>query len=67
MVYFDRHVLPEVVILFLHRRGNVEALFAINLSSQLGLTDWKLSWRIAKLWEVPARELLAAGDIGLIP
>jgi hypothetical protein len=67
MVYLDRHVLPEVVVLFLHRKGKAEALDAINLSSPRGLTDWKLSWRIAKLWEVPARGLLAAGDIGLIP
>jgi hypothetical protein len=67
MVYLDRQVLPEVVVLFLHRRGKAEALDAINLSSPQGLTDWKLSWRIAKLWEVPAQELLAADDIGLIP
>jgi hypothetical protein len=66
-VYLDRQILPEVVVLFLHRRGKAEALDAINLSSPQGLTDWKLSWRIAKLWEVPAQELLAADDIGLIP
>ena len=37
-------------------------------SSKLqGLTNLKFSWRIAKLWEIPAQELLAAGDIGLIP
>ena len=27
----------------------------------------KLLWRIARLWEIPAQELLAAGDVGLIP
>jgi len=67
LVYLDRRVLPEVVVLFLHRRGKAEALDAINLSSPQGLTNLKFSWRIAKLWEVPAQELLAAGDIGLIP
>jgi hypothetical protein len=66
-VYLDRQVLPEVVVLFLHPKGNVAALDAMNLISPQGLTDLKLSWRIAKLWEVPAQELLAAGDIGLIP
>jgi hypothetical protein len=65
MVYLDRQVLPEVVVLFLHPNG--KALDAINLSSPEGLTELKLSWRIAKLWELPAQELLAAGDIGLIP
>ena len=67
MVYLDRHVLPEVVVLFLHRRGKAEALDALNLGSPQGLTNLKFSWRIAKLWEVPAQELLAADDIGLIP
>jgi hypothetical protein len=67
MVYLDRHVLPEVVVLFLRREGNAEALDALDLSSPQGLTNLKFSWRIAKLWEVPAQELLAAGDIGLIP
>ena len=67
MVYLDRQVLPEVVVLFLHRKGKAEALDAINLSSPQGLNNLKVSWRIAKLWEFPARELLAAGDIGLIP
>ena len=67
MVYLDRQVLPEVVVLFLHPKGKAKALDAINLSSPQGLTNLKFSWRIAKLWEVPAQELLAAGDIGLIP
>ncbi len=67
MVYLDRHVLPEVVVLFLRREGNAKALDALDLSSPQGLTNLKFSWRIAKLWEVPAQELLAAGDIGLIP
>jgi predicted transposase YdaD len=67
MVYLDRQVLPEVVVLFLNHRGKRKALDALNLSSPRGLTNLKFSWRIAKLWEIPAQELLAAGDIGLIP
>jgi predicted transposase YdaD len=67
MVYLDRHVLPEVVVLFLRREGNAEALDALDLSSPQGLTNLKFTWRVAKLWEVPAQGLLAAGDIGLIP
>jgi len=67
LVYLDRHVLPEVVVLFLHPRGNIEAAGAANLRSRQGWTNLQLSWRIAKLWEVPAEELLAAGDVGLIP
>jgi predicted transposase YdaD len=67
MVYLDRHILPEDVVLFLHPRGNAEALDVLDLSSPQGLTNLNFSWRIAKLWEVPAQELLGAGDVGLIP
>jgi hypothetical protein len=67
LVYFERRVLPEVVVLFLRPRGNVATAQTAKLSSRHGLTTWDVSWRIVKLWEVPAAELLAAGDIGLIP
>jgi len=55
------------VVLFLHPKRNIEAAGAVNLRSRQGWTDWRLSWRIAKLWEIPAEELLAASDVGLIP
>ena len=60
LVYLDRGVLPEVVVLFLHPRGNIKAASTVNLRSRQGLTHWRLSWKIAKLWEVPALELLGA-------
>ena len=59
--------MPEVVVLFLHPKGNVEAAGSVELRSRLGLTKWNLSWKAVKLWEVPAEELFAAGDVGLIP
>jgi predicted transposase YdaD len=37
------------------------------MRSRRGWTTWPLSWRTVQLWQVPARTLLAAGDIGLIP
>ncbi len=58
LVYLDRRVLPEVVVLFLHPKGNIEAAGAVNLRSRQGWTDWRLSWRIAKLWQVPAEEFM---------
>jgi hypothetical protein len=39
----------------------------VELRSRRGLTKWNLSWKAVKLWEVPAEELLALGDVGLIP
>jgi hypothetical protein len=67
LVLLDRRVLPEVVVLFLHARGNDEAASSVDLRSRRGFTTWHVSWRIVKLWEISAADLLATGDLGLIP
>jgi hypothetical protein len=67
LVHLDRKVLPEVVVLFLHPRGNARAANNVVVRSPLGLTELQLSWKAVKLWTLPAEELLAAGDVGLIP
>ena len=67
LVFLDRQVIPEVLVLFLHPKGNVPAAGSAELRSRIGLTKWVTSWKAVKLWELPADELLAAGDIGLIP
>jgi predicted transposase YdaD len=63
----ERNVLPEVVVLYLHEKGNVPAADSAELHSRKGFTHLKLSWRAVKLWELPAEDLLAAGDVGLLP
>jgi hypothetical protein len=67
LVYLARDIVPEVVVLFLHPKGNVEAAGSVALRSRRGLTKWDLSWRAVKLWQVPAAALLATGDVGVIP
>jgi hypothetical protein len=67
LVFLDRDVVPEVLVVFLRPKGGVEPSARAQLRSPRGWTKWPLSWRVVKLWEVPAQELLAAGDIGLIP
>jgi predicted transposase YdaD len=67
MVYLDKEFLPEVIALFLHPRGNAKAANQVTLQSPLRLTNLRLSWKAVKLWTIPAEELLAAGDVGLIP
>ncbi len=59
--------MPELIVLFLHEKGNVPVADSVVLRSRRGLTKWDLSWKAVKLWEVPAEELLAMGDVGLIP
>ncbi len=65
--FLIRHVVPEVIVLFLHEKGKVPADNSVELRSRRGLTKWDLSWKAVKLWEVPAEDLLAMGDVGLIP
>jgi hypothetical protein len=60
-------ILPEVVVLFLHPKGKIEAAGSAEIRSRRGFTSWNVGWRAIRLWEVPAADLLAAGDIGLIP
>jgi predicted transposase YdaD len=67
LVHLDRKVLPEVVVLFLHPRGNARAANNALFQSPLGLTELRLSWKAVKLWTLPAEDLLAAGDVGLVP
>jgi hypothetical protein len=67
LVLLDREVVPEVLVVFLQPRGIIEPASGVPLASRRGFTSWPLAWRIVKLWEIPAQELLAAGDIGLIP
>ena len=40
---------------------------SIKLNSRQGCTTLNASWRIVKLWEVPADDLLATGDVGVVP
>jgi hypothetical protein len=67
LVYQDRHELPDVLILVLRPKGQVEVADHISLQSQGGLTDLRASWRVVELWDVPASELLATGEPGLMP
>jgi hypothetical protein len=67
LVYQDRHELPDVLILVLRPKGQVEVADHITLQSQGGLTDLRASWRVVELWNVPASELLATGEPGLMP
>jgi predicted transposase YdaD len=67
LYWLGRHKLPEVVVLFLDPEGKVAPVESMKLNSRQGCTAWHASWRIVKLWELPAEDLLSAGDVGLVP
>jgi hypothetical protein len=67
LVYLERRAVPGVVALILHPRGNRRAPGEITLQSVDGSTRIDVAWKVVELWTIPAEQLLAAGDVGLIP
>src|SRR5262245_50747253 len=51
----------------LARKGAMPAVDSVELRSHNGFTNMSVSRRAVKLWDLPAEELSAAGDVGLLP
>jgi hypothetical protein len=68
-VYLDRRQLPEALTIVLrpHPKWSFQVAGEHELSSPQGWTNWNMSWRVVELWSIPAEQLLAAGDVGMIP
>lgn len=66
-VYQARGVMPELLTLVLRQRGQYRVPSEFEARSELGWTTLHCSWKVVELWQVPAEELLAAGDVGIIP
>lgn len=67
LVFQDRRILPEVMVLVLHPRGNVEVSNSIELLSQNQWTGLRLTWRVVELWKLSAADLLGMREAGLVP
>jgi hypothetical protein len=67
LIYLVRGVVPEVVTLILRPRGRKPVPRELVIRSEEGTASIRVEWKVIELWKVPAAELLAAGDIGLIP
>ena len=67
LVYLDRRVLPEVLVLVLHPKGRLQTAESTTVASPMGWSSWDLRWRVVELWTVPAEGLLALGDVGVMP
>jgi predicted transposase YdaD len=66
-VYVSRQRLPELLTVVLRPEGNKRVTGTHVLTSPEGWTQLRLKWRVVKLWTLPARQLLDANDIGLVP
>jgi hypothetical protein len=67
LVFLDRGVLPELVTLVLHPHGTYEVESSQRLESVLRWTSMDLGWQVVNLWTLPAEDLLAWGDVGVVP
>jgi hypothetical protein len=59
--------LPEVVALVLRRKGRFRIPELLHEESEEGWTELRLRWRVVELWTLPAEELLATGEPGVMP
>ena len=67
LVYLDRRTLPEVLVLVLHPRGQLRTAESTTVDSPMGWSSWDMRWRVVELWTIPAEDLLALGDVGVVP
>jgi hypothetical protein len=67
LVWLDRHVLPDVVTLVLHPKGQVHVGGVWQQASRHGMTRLACNWRAIELWTLSAEQLLAMNDVGVVP
>lgn len=67
VAYLNREELPEMLTLILHPGGRKRVAGAADLVRPHGWTRLHLEWKVVEMWTIPAADLLAADDLGLIP
>jgi hypothetical protein len=67
LVYLDRGVLPEAVVLVLRPKGRLRAPGRFDERGRHGWSRLQAKWRVVNLWRMPAADLLSADEPGLAP
>jgi len=67
LAYQQLHVLPELLTVVLYPRGRFRVTGDHQLTSRLQWSQLACRWKVVELWQLKAEELLAAGDVGLVP
>jgi hypothetical protein len=67
LVLLDRGVLPEMLTLVLHPKGQVRVSGQVEQISRLGFTRLGFKWEVLELWKLPAKTLLESDDVGVVP
>jgi hypothetical protein len=58
---------PEMVVVVLRPKGRFRVPNEVFLHSKRGTSGLQVYWRVVELWMVPAEELLATDDPGMMP
>lgn len=67
LVTLEHGVVPEVLSLVLKPKGNVEVTGTLERTSRRGGTRIRGIWPVVRMWELAAEDLLASGDVGMVP
>jgi hypothetical protein len=67
LAYQQLGSLPELLMLVLRPKGQFRVLGSHNVQSRLQWSQLACRWRVVELWTLQAQDLLAAGDVGLVP
>jgi hypothetical protein len=67
MVYLNFGVVPEVLAIILNQSGRYRAESSFDYRSPSGHCRVTGNWNVTELWRLPADQLLAMNDVGLIP
>jgi hypothetical protein len=67
LFFLDRRVLPEVLVVVLHPKGNLRLGEQGQLASERGWAQLQWRWHVVELWTLQADLLLATNDPGVIP
>ena len=67
LAYHQLQALPELLTVVLHPKGRLRVTGGHEVVSRLGWSQLTCRWKVVELWELAAEELLAPGDVGLVP
>ncbi len=67
VVLLSRRVLPTLLTIVLHPKGNLRVTGDQEWVCRQNQTRLSLKWQVIELWTLAANDLLAAADVGLIP
>jgi hypothetical protein len=67
LTFLDRKALPEILVFVLSPKGRKRIRSQSLHVSPEGWADLRVRWRVIELWTIPADEVLASNEPGLMP